>query len=136
MHRVLVLSGLFLLQAHDLGAQQNPRTFEAWNARPAPERAGEPTVPLRLTSVQVPRQDHRYEGLLVGGIVLGAVGAWVGSRITLACPTEPGADCGTDRLGNAVALGLVGAAVGGGLGYIVGRFSAKADPTPAGNTTP
>jgi len=37
----------------------------------------------------------------------------------------PGAQCEPDRLGNALALGLVSAAAGGGLGYLVGRFSHK-----------
>lgn len=39
--------------------------------------------------------------------------------------------CGTDRLGNAVALGLVGAAVGGGVGYLAGRLSSQPAPVPA-----
>jgi hypothetical protein len=128
MHRVLLLTGLLLVQALTLGAQQNPRTFEAWNARDAAGPATELSAPLRLKSVQVPRRDYRYEGLLVGGVAFGAVGAWLGSRITEACPTEPGVDCSPDRLGNAVALGLVGAAVGGGLGYLVGRLSSKPSP--------
>jgi hypothetical protein len=128
MHRVLVLTGLLLVQALALEAQQHPRAFEAWNARDAAGRATELAAPLRLNSVQVPRRDYRYEGLLVGGVAFGAVGAWLGSRITEACPTEPGVDCRPDRLGNAVALGLVGAALGGGVGYLVGRLSSKSSP--------
>jgi hypothetical protein len=71
--------------------------------------------------------DYRYEGLAFGGLVFGALGAWLGSREYATCPLVPGGECygNRDRLGNGIALGLVGAAVGGGLGYLVGRFSPK-----------
>jgi len=59
------------------------------------------------TAVEVPRRDYRYEGLLIGGLALGADG----------------------ELGRAVAVGLVGAAVGGGLGYLIGRLSGKPSVT-------
>ena len=70
-------------------------------------------------------QDYRYEGLLIGGAGLGMFGAILGHSLSNACPTVPGGDCNPDRLGNAVTLGLVGAVVGGGLGYLVGRLSPK-----------
>jgi hypothetical protein len=73
-------------------------------------------------------RDYRYEGLVVGGVALGAFGAWVGSQLRGPCPTEAGVECGSDRVGNAVTLGLVGAAIGGGIGYLVGRLSSKAEP--------
>jgi hypothetical protein len=71
--------------------------------------------------------DYRYEGLAFGGLAFGALGAWLGSRNYGICSLEPGSECSgnRDRLGNGIALGLVGAAVGGGLGYLVGRFSPK-----------
>lgn len=72
--------------------------------------------------------DYRYEGLAFGGVVFGALGAWIGSRLGVACPTVPGARCDTDGLGNALLVGLTGAAMGGGLGYLVGRFSPKRPP--------
>ena len=72
----------------------------------------------------------------MGGLALGALGAWIGSRITLGCPTEPGVRCDTDRLGDAVALGLVGMAVGGGVGYLVGRLSPKRATAPPYDAAP
>jgi hypothetical protein len=134
MHRLLQSAGFLLLSATALPAQQNPTDFESWN----PPSASLPQGPgaLRLMSVQVPRRDYRYEGLALGGIAFGALGAWVGSQITEACPTEPGIDCGPDRLGNALAVGIAAAAVGGGLGYLVGRLSSKPDPAPAGGAGP
>ena len=101
-------------------------TFHSWEpvaSGPVPgfERSEQDTVPL-------PRRDYRYEGLAFGGMTFGAAGAWVGWNVSHACPTVPGARCEPDRLGNAVAVGLVGAAIGGGLGYLVGRLSSKPYP--------
>lgn len=83
-------------------------------------------------SVTVPQGDYRYEGLVFGGVVFGGLGAWLGSRNYGACPLEPGVPCSGngDKLGNGIAGGLLGAAVGGGLGYLVGRFSPKRPRPP------
>ncbi len=89
------------------------------------------SAPLRLRSVQVPRGDYRYEGLAIGGIPLAAFGAYLGSQLRSACPTVPGADCRQGSLGNAVTLGLVGGAIGGGVGYLIGRLSPKEPREPA-----
>jgi len=132
MHRLLQSAGFLLLSATTLPAQQNPQDFESWNAPAAVLPAGPGAAALRMTSVQVPRRDYRYEGLALGGIVFGALGAYVGSQVAEACPTVPGADCGPDRLGNAVAVGIAAAAVGGGLGYLIGRLSSKPDSALAG----
>ena len=35
--------------------------------------------------------DYRYEGLAIGGVVLGAVGVWVGSQISAGCCIPDGA---------------------------------------------
>ena len=135
MRRALLWSGLLLLHTQLLDAQQLQRTFESWDHRVAPVLAPGGTGAPARTAVQVARRDYRYEGLLIGGLALGAAGAWIGSQIRDACPTEPGVECDSDRLGTAVALGLVGAAVGGGVGYLVGRLSAK-PPAPADSTLP
>ncbi len=79
-------------------------------------------------TVLVPRRDYRYEGLVFGGVGFGAMGAWIGSHDSAACPTVAGAQCRPDRSGNAIVLGLAGAAAGGGLGYLVGRLTSKPPP--------
>jgi hypothetical protein len=109
-----------------LQAQRYTSTFAPWEAE---------IHSLESTVLAVPQDslssswgDYRYEGLAVGGLVFGALGAWLGSREFVGpCPLVPGAECSgnRDRLGNGIAVGLVGAAVGGGLGYLVGRFSPK-----------
>jgi hypothetical protein len=87
--------------------------------------------PLHLPSVQVPRGDYRYEGLAIGGIPLAVLGAYMGSQMTSDCPTVPGADCSHGNLGDAVTLGLIGGALGGGVGYVIGRLSPKEPREPA-----
>jgi hypothetical protein len=72
--------------------------------------------------------DYRYEGLAIGGLSFGAWGVWIGSQISAACPLEVGAPCDTGKTEDAVALGLAGAVLGGGLGYLVGRLSPKRPP--------
>jgi hypothetical protein len=125
MRRLVIAAGLVgMLMPGRLMAQYQSPTFARWEARAA---AGQEArwAARWADSLEVPRRDYRYEGLLVGGVAMGALAAWIGSRVTQSCPTEPGVECGPDRLGNAVALGLVGAALGGGLGYVIGRLSAK-----------
>jgi hypothetical protein len=129
--RALLLSGLFATALTTTsGAQQQSATFARW----APPAAGELEWGLAPDISRIAAgggRDYRYEGLVVGGLGLGAVGAWIGSQLRDACPTEAGVECDSDSLGNAVTLGLVGAAIGGGLGYLVGRLSSKAEPVAA-----
>jgi hypothetical protein len=101
-----------------LPAQQAAAPFARWEA---------PAMPAPPDSLPAQRGDYRYEGLAFGGLVFGALGAWLGSRDYASCALEPGGGCSgnNDKVAGAVALGLVGAAVGGGLGYLVGRFSPK-----------
>jgi hypothetical protein len=101
-----------------LAAQRAEPGFYRWELTP--------TVPRRDT-LPLAQGDYRYEGLVFGGLVFGALGAWLGSRDYASCPTVPGGGCSgnTDKLVGAVALGALGAAAGGGLGYLVGRFSPK-----------
>ncbi len=123
MRLVLCVVSVLNLVAIPLAAQRVEPGFQRWEP-PATRLANEDAWGTADAEPGA-RRDYRYEGLTFGGIVFGALGAWVGSRLSEACPTVPGAECNTDRLGNAVALGLVGAAAGGGLGYLVGRFSPK-----------
>lgn len=98
---------------------------------PAPPPQAAARDPLDLPSVQVPRGDYRYEGLAIGGIPLAILGAYMGSRTESACPTVPGADCTRGSVGDAITLGLVGGAIGGGIGYVIGRLSPKEPGEPA-----
>jgi hypothetical protein len=126
MRRELALACLFSLGlAPAVAAQRAQWMFVRWEPTPmSSARTG-----LRTTSqpdsTTVRQRDYRYEGLVFGSVALGALGAWVGSQIRMACPTVPGARCDRDAVGNGVALGLLGAAAGGGLGYLVGRISPK-----------
>jgi hypothetical protein len=130
--RALLVSGLLAVASTTTGgAQQQPATFARWEPRAAGELEWSLTPDIGRPAAASGSRDDRYEGLVVGGLAIGVFGAWVGSQITAACPLEPGIECGTDELGNVVALGLVGAAIGGGLGYLVGRLSPKAEPVAA-----
>lgn len=128
--RALVLACLSnLVMAGSLSAQRAETRLAQWEPPVlGPSGPGLPTP----DSTALPRGDYRYEGLVFGGVVFGALGAWLGSRDFASCPTEPGAECygNRDKVGNGIALGLVGAAVGGGLGYLVGRFSPKRPRPP------
>jgi hypothetical protein len=127
MRAGLILAGLLHIGGvASLPAQQRPAPFLRW----------EPAAlsPARSTSGQTAERrseglgDYRYEGLAFGGLVFGALGVYLGSRISGACPLEPGVPCPSTNTENAIALGLAGAALGGGLGYLVGRFSPKKPP--------
>jgi hypothetical protein len=129
--RAVIVPGLLTgALATTAGAQEQPATFVRWEPRIAGELDSGSASGLGRESVAAGHRDYRYEGLVVGGLAIGAFGAWVGSQISAACPTEPGVECGPDNRGNAIAVGLVGAAIGGGLGYVVGRLSSKAGPMP------
>jgi hypothetical protein len=125
-----------------LSGQQLPATFTRWQGDMLLTREFSAATVPQPSSSRLHQDDYRYEGLIFGGAVLGVLGAWVGSRMSCPSPLEPGATCETDRIGNAVVLGLSGAAIGGGLGYLVGRLSPKREsplvtsgepsPSPAG----
>ncbi len=128
MRTGLLLTGLLHLGGGvSLPAQQHTAPFIRW------EPSATSTAPTK--SWRTPERksaaigDYRYEGLAFGGVVLGPLGTWMGSQLSAACPLEPGTPCGSDKVEQAVTLGLVGAVVGGGLGYLVGRFSPKR-PSP------
>jgi hypothetical protein len=116
---VLVFTLLSIIASSALHAQRAQHRFARWetpNLVPDPD-----TLPT-------PRADYRYEGLVFAGLVFGAFGAWLGSRpFSGDCLAEPGIPCdrNENRVEGGIALGLLGAAVGGGLGYLVGRFSPK-----------
>jgi hypothetical protein len=119
MSRIAIQAVLLSTFGGVLSGQQIQPTFTRWQAET-----------LSVSSARLHQDDYRYEGLIFGGVALGALGAWVGSQLSAACPLGSGSRCGTDRVGNAVMLGLSGAAIGGGLGYLVGRLSPKRPSPP------
>ena len=130
--RALLVSGLLAAALTTTGgAQQQSATFARWEPRAAGELEWSSAPDIGRAAAAGGGRDYRYEGLVMGGLAIGVFGAWVGSQLTGSCPTEPGVGCTSDRVGNAVTLGLVGAAIGGGLGYLVGRLSSKAEPVAA-----
>ena len=122
-----LLTGLLLFGGGlTLPAQQQAAPFIRWEPPVLSTAAttSQPTPEGKSTTLG----DYRYEGLAFGGLAFGALGVWMGSKISAACALEPGGPCDTNKAENAVVLGLVGAAAGGGLGYLVGRFSPKKPP--------
>ncbi len=109
-----------------------PASLAAQRIEPVRLRSWSPALRLS-TNAAVPaaaslRRDYRLEGLVVGGLVFGAVGTWIGAE---ACHNQPqpiGAGSGQSCTGDAAVVGLVGAAVGGGIGYLLGRLTPKRSP--------
>lgn len=134
MRAGLTLTGLlFLGGGVSLSAQEHAAPFVRWEPSVT---SPELTESWRSSKGKSPGLgDYRYEGMAIGGIGFGALGVWVGSQISAGCPLEPGVPCQTDKAETAIALGLVGAAVGGGLGYLIGRFSPKR-PSPTATDLP
>ena len=118
---LLHLGGASLLPAH-----QRTAPFTRWDPSATATDSTRSWRPAELKSESL--GDYRYEGLVLGGVPLAALGVWVGSQLSAGCALQPGGECYTNRTQNAFALGLVGAAVGGGLGYLVGRLTPKRPP--------
>ncbi|HET6777279.1 MAG TPA: hypothetical protein VFH26_00140 [Gemmatimonadales bacterium] len=126
MDRMLVLAPvLSAVLAVPLAAQRDAGAFDRWEIEMGSPDQARWFVPDAARSAETPRRDYRYEGLAIGGIAFGTLGAWLGSKVSLACPTQPGIRCNADRLERGVTLGLVAGAFGAALGYIVGRLSPK-----------
>lgn len=127
MRTGLIVAGLLhLAGVASLPGQQRAAPFLHWE--PAARSPALTTSPQTAKDESESPGDYRYEGLAFGGLVFGALGVYLGSQVSGACPLEPGVPCPSTQTGNAIALGLAGAVVGGGLGYLVGRFSAKTPP--------
>ena len=72
--------------------------------------------PTQATSVG----DYRAAGTAIGSLLLGALGAYVGYQSCHNQPTPLGSG-GASCTKATVTLGVVGAVVGGGVGFLVGR---------------
>jgi hypothetical protein len=130
MHRIAIQAVLLSLLGGALSAQQIRPAFVRWEPDARSTVGTAPDNAQQSSWNRFHQDDYRYEGLIFGGVALGALGAWAGSQISGGCPLDAGGDCGTDQLGASIALGLTGAVVGGGLGYLIGRASPKRPPAP------
>ncbi len=72
--------------------------------------------------------DYRFEGTVVGALVLGALGGWIGSESCNNQPTPVASGAGSGCAGAALTVGFVGAVIGGGIGYLLGRGTPKYHP--------
>ena len=117
--RLLVLALVISVAAPTASAQRQAAPFTPWAFSVA-----ETAQPQRAPVLEEGSRDHRVEGTVIGALLLGALGYWVGHE---ACthqrqPTGPnGRDCGSDGL----VVGLVGGVVGAGVGYVVGRSTRR-----------
>jgi len=67
--------------------------------------------------------DYRFEGTAIGALFLGALGAWIGTEACRNQPTPIGSGGSSSCSG--VTVGLAGVAIGGGIGYVLGRITPK-----------
>ena len=112
MKILLPTLGLLIAAASPRGiaAQRISALPPAW--LPSSAVASAPERPALIKS-----GDYRLEGTVVGGVLLGAAGVWLGARCGGAgIPEAPPASCTSTSL----EVGAVGLAVGAGLGYLLG----------------
>jgi len=74
--------------------------------------------------------DHRFERMLIGALLLGGFGAWVGSESCHNQPEPVATNGGSECAGATLTVGFVGAVIGGGIGYLLGRATPKYRPMP------
>lgn len=135
MNRALILASLLAMGvAPPLVAQRSVEPFERWEQSTFSGPVEKTKVGRLSMDERSAQRDYRYEGLLIGGVPLGTFGFILGHSLTGDCPTVPGADCRSSGFGDAVTLGLIGATVGGGLGYLIGRLSPKPPPRTAADS--
>lgn len=92
------------------------------NALTRPKGGTNPVSPLFLQVVR--RPDHRWEGLIIGGLTVGILGAAAGSQL---CHLSDSTN--QHCLRTSVGLGLLGAFTGGITGGLIGGAIPKASPT-------
>ena len=117
--RLIVVAALLLVPA-SAGAQRLAPGFarlaEPWGSDPA----------TMTVAVFGHPDDHRWEGVLVGGIAGGVGGVIVAVNM---CDYHSDAPTGCMLGGGILAL-IIGGVLGGGLGGLIGGLIPKKQPTP------
>jgi len=109
------------LQAQRLSDLGSDWTFKVQSAPSEP-------APRFLVVSRTKVGDYRFEGTVVGAVVLGALGGWIGSESCNNQPTPVASGAGSGCTGATLTVGFVGAVIGGGIGYLLGRGTPKYHP--------
>ena len=102
------------LQAQRLSELGSDWTFKVQSALSEP-------APRLLVLSRAKVSDYRFEGTVVGALVLGAFGGWLGSESCNNQPTPVASGAGSGCTGATLTVGFAGAVLGGGIGYLFGR---------------
>jgi len=113
------------LQAQRLSELGSDWTFKVQSALSEP-------APRLLVLSRAKVSDYRFEGTVVGALVLGAFGGWLGSESCNNQPTPVASGAGSGCTGATLTVGFVGAVIGGGIGYLLGRGIPKYRAVPSG----
>jgi hypothetical protein len=132
---LLLLSGLAQVVAAQARTPVEAISFGVSQCRPVIIPASEcfrqadaASQPMRNLSARAP--DHRYEGLAIGA-VLGAVGAGLLGAVVCAQADDANQDCTKTIIG----VGLLGGALGGLTGLLIGaQFPKEPKTAPADST--
>ena len=126
----LVTASIALGAAAPVHAQRAvPVHFASWE--PATGTSVVFPGPFTADTARVRSGDHRIEGTVIGGVLLGAVGAWLGHEICQggAQPAAGGGDSSCS--GATIGSGLIGAIIGGTIGYFIGKSTPKYRGAPS-----
>ncbi|SRR6266566_2137487 len=102
-------------------AQRLSLEFAAW--RPHVVANSSVDHHVARISLQTKFPDYRVEGTVLGAVLLGGLGLWMGTDICNNQPQPVGSGSGSSC--SALPIALVGVAVGGGVGYVLGRITPK-----------
>ncbi len=122
---VIMLGAAVPAQAQRLA----PSQFASWQLA-----AGSSAVfpgPFTADTARVRSGDHRVEGALIGGVLLGALGAWLGHEVCQGGAEPAAGGGGSSCTGATIGSGLIGALIGGAIGYFIGKSTPKYRPAPA-----
>jgi len=116
----LLLASLVAFTGLPLHGQRRapaPTSLSADWTPPAIARGPAPAPTPQPFSARFSQSDHRWEGAIFGFALVGVTGALVQAG---SC-REPDGQAGDDCAGRALVGGLIGAAAGGAVGFLVGK---------------